>query len=131
MTRHLKPTTDYPIVSRALSCRFPLPSGGRPAGCDGCARLADPAQNRATLIDGTVVCTWCEAWRAECAHFGVVAAAVVKLPDRAARRAAVDALRAHFGDAYGSRMESSVRDAWAARVARVTSSTASPEPSHV
>lgn len=33
--------------------------------CLGCVRLEDDAQC-VTLIDGTVVCTWCPAWLLEC-----------------------------------------------------------------
>lgn len=47
--------------------------------CLGCNRLETDQVTK--LIDGTVVCTWCEAWRAECEARHILA-----IPDKVARR---------------------------------------------
>lgn len=47
--------------------------------CLGCNRLETDQVTK--LIDGTVVCTWCEAWRAECE-----ARHILSIPDKVARR---------------------------------------------
>lgn len=47
--------------------------------CLGCNRLE--TDQVAKLIDGTVVCTYCEAWRAECEARHILA-----IPDKVARR---------------------------------------------
>ena len=47
--------------------------------CLGCNRLETDQVTK--LIDGTVVCTWCEAWRQECEARHILA-----IPDKVARR---------------------------------------------
>lgn len=47
--------------------------------CLGCNRLETDQVTK--LIDGTVVCTWCESWRAECEARHILA-----IPDKVARR---------------------------------------------
>ena len=47
--------------------------------CAGCNRLE--TDQVVKLIDGTTVCTYCEAWRAECE-----ARHILSIPDKVARR---------------------------------------------
>lgn len=47
-----------------------------------CTNCTKPDANRVTLIDGRVVCTWCEEWRHECE-----ARAVLAMPTLRQRRA--------------------------------------------
>lgn len=47
-----------------------------------CTNCKKPDAARATLIDGRVVCTWCEEWRHECE-----ARAVLDMPTLKQRRA--------------------------------------------
>ena len=47
--------------------------------CAGCNRLE--TDQVATLINGTVVCTWCPAWKSECE-----ARHILSIPDKVARR---------------------------------------------
>lgn len=61
-----------------------------------------------TLIDGTQVDSWSEAWRAECEARHVLA-----MPNVIARREYLAAIRKKRGDVAGQQLEDLVRAVWA------------------
>jgi hypothetical protein len=87
--------------------------------CAGCNRLE--TDQVVKLIDGTTVCTYCEAWRAECE-----ARHILSIPDKVARReylrgreeAGKIVKRGVFqvrGEAACLQLEAQVRKVWEAR----------------
>lgn len=84
--------------------------------CDGCSRLET---SPVTLIDGRTVCTWCEAWRAECATRHKEARRILALPARVDRLAALDLIQARFGVVARERMHAAVLALWERERAKI------------
>lgn len=106
----------------ALVVRADLGPSELPPSCRKCARLADPAAAKVTLLSGLEVCTWCEAWRAECADRHREASALLRLPTRERRREHLESREAQLGPEYRRRLESATRDLWARRRAGLAGS---------
>lgn len=67
-----------------------------------------PGDRLVTLIDGSQVSNYSEAWRSECE-----ARHVLTMPTVLARREYLAAIRKRRGDAAGAQLETLVRAVWA------------------
>lgn len=84
-------------------------------------RWAKPVE----LVAGGQACTWCEAWRAECADRHREAQTVLRLSDRADRIAWLDNVEATRGKLARDRLAAEVMRQWEARrAARAVHETA-------
>lgn len=101
-----------------------------------CAYAGRAGVGVVTLLSGESCCSWCAAWRAECAARHVEAVAVLRLPDRETRRARLDTYEANArldaarlgvpADAYAAearrRVEAEIMAIWRSRQAAVAAS---------
>lgn len=95
-----------------------------PDGCLGCQRLEAPDCQTVALLSGATVCSWCPAWREECASREVEARAILDMIDRDTRLAHLAKLEARHGSEYRRRLEAVVLQLWEARRARRAAATA-------
>lgn len=93
----------------------PADPGAAPDGCLGCSRLEVPDAPTVTLLTGAVVCTWCDAWRAETLARQQEAYTVLVMHDRATRQAHLAKREAEFGPEYRRRLEAVILQTWEQR----------------
>jgi hypothetical protein len=67
------------------------------------------------LLSGQTVCTSCVLWLIECRDRQEEAFAVLRMADRATRRAHLDRLEARHGAEYRRRLESVIIETWERR----------------
>ena len=83
--------------------------------CLGCQRL-EAGESLVTLIDGRVVCTWCDAWRLECLQRHKDVQRILGYGSREVRRRALEDVERRDGPLARERLEAAVRAAWAKRL---------------
>lgn len=83
--------------------------------CLGCQRLEDEVTPTVVLLSGHPVCNTCPSWLAETYAREVEARMLLRLPDKPARLAHLDAREARFGAEYRRRLEAAVLALWERR----------------
>ena len=76
--------------------------------CLGCSAIET---NPVTLLDGTVVCNSCPAWKQECLARDTEARSILAMPKND-RRGAIDAYARRNGDEAGRRLEATINLLW-------------------
>lgn len=84
--------------------------------CAGCQHLENPhATNRVVLLSGSEVCTWCPAWKTECAERHQEALMVLRFHDRDVRIAHLARVESERGLVARERLAAEVLRIWEQR----------------
>lgn len=87
--------------------------------CTGCSRLEDDAACVQLAATGETVCTWCDAWREECATRHGIAGDILRMGSKEERHAELDRHEAAYGKVSRDRLAAEVLRVWELRRARI------------
>lgn len=83
--------------------------------CLGCARLEDDAATVVLANGGGTVCTWCPAWREECATRHSRVEDILRMSSKEERHEELDRHEAAYGKVSRERLAAEVLRVWEER----------------